>query len=394
MLNKKQFIVILIIFCLLLFPPQILAANFSGDHKWSWGENIGWLNFQPTHEGVTVTDAGLTGYLWAENVGWIKLDYDGTPGATNTTSTNWGVINDGSGNLAGYAWGENIGWVNFDSTHSQVTITNAGNFSGYAWAENVGWIKFNHTQTYYTPRTSWFFVIGPGMASTSYKIISSDINAGGRDDQTSTTYKMQDTIGGIGTGESASTNYKLKAGYRQMQEVYLSLTVPVSGLTVNQPANMSISVNQVTNATGGAVWNVKTDSPAGYTFSFKVNQDNCLRDESYSPAEYFDDYSEASLGTPDAWLVDSNKYEFGFSVFGNDAPDGTWGTGSSCTSPASNNLLYRGFDSTNNIQVASSSIRTGTSGTDTVLCAAAEQKDVYAPNGTYTANITATAVTQ
>jgi len=161
MLNKDQFvkclIVILVIFSFSLLPFSVSAANFSGDHKWAWAENIGWNNFQPTHEGVTVTGVGLTGYLWAENVGWIKLDYDGTPGATNTTSTNWGITNDGSGNLDGYAWGENIGWVNFNSTHSQVIIDDSGNFSGYAWAENVGWIKFDHSQASYTPKTTWSF---------------------------------------------------------------------------------------------------------------------------------------------------------------------------------------------------------------------------------------------
>jgi len=142
------------------FADQIAYAynttpNFSGDYKWAWGENIGWNNFQPTNGGVEVASAGLTGYLWAENVGWIKLDYDETPGAENTSATNWGVTNDGTGNLGGYGWGENIGWVNFHPTHSQVTIDSSGNFSGYAWAENVGWIKFNHIQTDYTPKTTW-----------------------------------------------------------------------------------------------------------------------------------------------------------------------------------------------------------------------------------------------
>lgn len=151
----KQFFAILIIICFFMLPFSVLAANFSGDQKWAWAENVGWFNFQPTDEGVTVADDGLTGYLWAENIGWIKLDYDGTPGAVNTTSTNWGVTNDGSGNLAGYAWGENIGWINFDSADSQVTIDSNGDFSGYAWGENIGWIKLDHSQTSYTPQTTW-----------------------------------------------------------------------------------------------------------------------------------------------------------------------------------------------------------------------------------------------
>lgn len=231
------------------------------------------------------------------------------------------------------------------------------------------------------------------MTSTNYKILLDSINVGGSDVQVSTPggYKMADTIGETGTGVSTSSGYKLKAGYRQMDEVavYISLTVPTTGLTINQPNNMNITTNQVTNAATGAVWAVETNAAAGYTLSFSAGQANCLRIDA---STYFTDYSESSEGTPEAWSADSSSYQFGFSVFGNDAPDGTWGTGSSCTSPASNNLKYLGFDSTNNIQVASSA--SSTSGTNTALCAAAEQKDVFAPNGSYTATITATAISQ
>jgi len=386
----KKFFAILIIL-LFLLPFLVLAANFRGDHKWAWSENSGWLNFQPTDEGVTVAHAGLTGYLWAENVGWVKLDYDGVPGAQNTTSTNWGVTNDGDGNLGGYAWGENVGWINFHPTDSQVVIDSYGCFSGYAWAENIGWIKFDHSQTSYTPQTSWSpSITGPGMASANYRIRPDSINVGGSDVQTSDNYKIAETIGEAGTGELTSSNYKLKAGYRQVSEaaISISLTVPVSGLAMDQSANMSITSNQATNAASGAVWSVETTAPAGYTLSLSTDQTNCLR----SASEYFDDYSEATPGTPETWSVDSNKYQFGFSAFGDDVPDGTWGIGSSCTSPGSNNLKYRGFNGINNIQVASSS--SSTAGTNTALCLAAEQNGVFAPNGSYTATITATAITQ
>jgi len=152
MLNKKQFITILILFGLFFAPLLVLAAvNSIG---YGWGENAGWANFNSTYGGATVSAAGVTGYLWLENIGWIHLDYDDVAGATNTTSTNWGVTNDGSGNLGDYAWGENIGWINFHSTYSQVTIS-GGNFSGYAWSENVGWIRMDHAQTSYRPTTTW-----------------------------------------------------------------------------------------------------------------------------------------------------------------------------------------------------------------------------------------------
>ena len=113
------------------------------DSQYAYGENVGWLNFEPNipdpNVGATVSDHNLTGFIWAENIGWINL----------SPSTYGGVINDGYGNLAGYAWSENVGWINFDpnvpndSNDYGVTIDADGNFDGYAWGENIGWINFN-----------------------------------------------------------------------------------------------------------------------------------------------------------------------------------------------------------------------------------------------------------
>ncbi|MCJ7434860.1 MAG: sortase [Anaerolineales bacterium] len=146
----------------LVFPALLMAAMLvivsvaqaaSGyvdpTNKWAWGTNIGWINFAPTHGGVTVYDDHLEGYAWAENVGWIRLGtYTGGGAHTyaNNAANTYGVNNDGAGNLSGYAWGANIGWINFNPTHSQVTINpSTGSFDGYAWGENVGWIHFKNS---------------------------------------------------------------------------------------------------------------------------------------------------------------------------------------------------------------------------------------------------------
>jgi len=125
------------------------AGNIDSTYKWAWGTNVGWINFNPTHGGVTVYSDHLEGYAWAENVGWIRLGtYTGGSPHTyaNTTKDNYGVNRDANGNLSGYAWGTNVGWINFHPTHGGVTIDPAGgSFDGYAWAENVGWIHFKGT---------------------------------------------------------------------------------------------------------------------------------------------------------------------------------------------------------------------------------------------------------
>jgi hypothetical protein len=117
--------------------------------KWAWGTNVGWINFAPTHGGVTVYDDHLEGHAWGENIGWIRLGTHtgGSPHTYgNTAADNYGVNHDGNGNLSGYAWGSNVGWINFNPTHNQVTIDPAtGSFDGYAWGENIGWIHFKGT---------------------------------------------------------------------------------------------------------------------------------------------------------------------------------------------------------------------------------------------------------
>jgi len=125
------------------------AGGIDPANRWAWGTNIGWINFAPTHGGVTVYDDHLEGIAWGENVGWIRLGTH-TDGGVHTYANNshsdYGVNNDGNGNLSGYAWGTSIGWINFNPQHGQVTINpSTGKFDGYAWGENVGWIHFRNT---------------------------------------------------------------------------------------------------------------------------------------------------------------------------------------------------------------------------------------------------------
>jgi len=112
----------------------------SGQH-YAWGENVGWLNFEPQGDGgpgVQVHDEYLEGYIWGENIGWISLN------CLNNdicTEVDFGVLNNGEGVLSGFAWNENTGWISFscestqacDTTRWGVTInTGTGRFEGYA----------------------------------------------------------------------------------------------------------------------------------------------------------------------------------------------------------------------------------------------------------------------
>lgn len=229
------------------------------------------------------------------------------------------------------------------------------------------------------------------MESENYKIQFDSINSGG-ERQTSENYIMEDTIGEIATGQSSSESYNLYAGYQQMNETYLSLS---------DGANVSMSAIDMTNSTstGGTSWTVIADNPAGY--KLEVSAESVAGCDAYlcdaDNGNEFADYQEASGTTPEVWNTQDGRYEFGFSAYGDDVADGTWGSGASCGSGTSlpQDLKYRGFNDQpdagpETIQIASRAARTDSSGITSYFCLGAVQSHTYAPSGTYTATTTVT----
>jgi len=144
--------------------------------QYAWGENAGWINLEPMGDGgpgAEVEDSKLTGYIWAENIGWISLSCENT---SSCATVDYGVANDGVGNLYGYAWNENVGWISFScvntdidcaSTYYGVAIDPAtGQFSGKAWGENIGWITFDPLAG--GVKTSWGANTAAGQDVTVY----------------------------------------------------------------------------------------------------------------------------------------------------------------------------------------------------------------------------------
>ncbi len=142
----------IILFVILTVYTFCYAENidpYADDSQYAYGENVGWLNFEPdTGGGAQVASDKLTGYVWAENIGWVSLSCENT---SSCGTVSYGVTNDGSGNLSGYAWAENVGWINFDPKvpgdrrNYGVTIDANGNFDGWAYGENIGWIHLAST---------------------------------------------------------------------------------------------------------------------------------------------------------------------------------------------------------------------------------------------------------
>src|SRR5207247_1464590 len=138
-----------------VFAETINPNNDSG--KFAYAENVGWINAQPSGQGgpgVTVSGTKLTGYMYGENIGWVNMSC--TNNSTCASTGNYGVKNDGAGQLSGYAWGENISWISFSCQNTPATCATTGNygvnidpatgvFSGRAYGENIGWITFSAT---------------------------------------------------------------------------------------------------------------------------------------------------------------------------------------------------------------------------------------------------------
>jgi hypothetical protein len=222
-------------------------------------------------------------------------------------------------------------------------------------------------------------------SSTNYRIQSDSINIGGGLG-TTTNYAMQDTVGEIATGVSSSTLYKLKAGYQQMQEIYIAVSAP-------SDVNMSPAIGGITGGTGNgqAVWTVITDDPAGYSMSIQASTTPALQ----SGANSFADYTPVASGVPDyAWGIAATDSEFGFTPEGNDIAPKFKNSGTTCNIGSSDapDACWLNF-LTIATTIAQTTAANHPSGTATTVKFKAQSGASHVQEaGTYTAKVSVTAV--
>ncbi len=122
-------------------------------NRYAYGANIGWINaVADTNNGAVIGDYVCSGYIYSGNAGWINLG-SGSPTNgiyyQNLSQSDFGVNNDGLGNLSGYAWGANIGWITFEQTYGKPKVNLlTGALSGYVWSANCGWISLNNAEAF------------------------------------------------------------------------------------------------------------------------------------------------------------------------------------------------------------------------------------------------------
>jgi hypothetical protein len=135
-------------------------------NHYAYGANFGWVDWRgDINHGAVVGAYVCSGYIYSANVGWINLG-SGTPANgiryQNNAANDFGVNNDGLGNLGGYAYGANIGWVNFENTGAPKVDLRTGIFSGYIWSANCGWISLSNAFAYVQTDT-----ISPGALDSN-----------------------------------------------------------------------------------------------------------------------------------------------------------------------------------------------------------------------------------
>jgi hypothetical protein len=128
------------------------AATIDAVNRYAYGANLGRMDwYADGANGAVIGDYVCSGYLYAANVGWINLG-SGSPTngirCQNLSATDFGVNQDGLGNLRGYAWGANIGWINFETNGAPRVDLRTGVLSGYVWSANCGWIGLSNTVAY------------------------------------------------------------------------------------------------------------------------------------------------------------------------------------------------------------------------------------------------------
>lgn len=221
-------------------------------------------------------------------------------------------------------------------------------------------------------------------SSSNYRVQMDSVNAGGML-STSTSYTAEDTLGESAVGSSVSTSYQVKAGYQQMQEVYLS--VSLSGNVTLLPNIPSLG-GGVADGTGS--WTVTTDNLAGYSMSIRASTSPAL----VSGANNFPDYVPAGAAPDFTFSTPAASSRFGFTPEGADIVQQYRDNGAVCNAGGGDTAAacWSGL-STSPITIADSALANHPSGslTSVHFRAASGASNVQA-GGSYAATTTLTVI--
>lgn len=219
-------------------------------------------------------------------------------------------------------------------------------------------------------------------SSTNYVIEADSVNSGGGL-SASPSYSIEDTMGESGVGTSASASYAVKAGYQQMRDVYLSVTLP--GNVTLSPNMPSVGGGTADGTTGVTV---TTDNLAGYAINIRASTSPAL----VSGGDSFADYVPSGAFPDLSFVTPPASSRFGFTPEGTDIVSSFRDDGVSCgvgvgDTPAA---CWQGL-STTPLSVVSRATPNHPAGSVTTLRFRAEADAAYVqPPGSYQAIVSLT----
>ena len=221
------------------------------------------------------------------------------------------------------------------------------------------------------------------MQSSNYQIQSDSINFGGGL-STSSNYVLESTAGELASGVSMSTNYSLKAGYQQMQEVYIAISA-------SSDIGLSPSIPGISGGTsnGSATVNVTTDSPSGYPLSIAASDSPAMQKGADSIADY------TPAGDPDfTFTSGSADAHFGYTPEGIDITSRFRDNGGACNTGSQDTELacWDGLSTSPVIIASNTGANHPTGATTTVRFRVEVGGSVIQAPGLYVATTTLTAL--
>lgn len=222
------------------------------------------------------------------------------------------------------------------------------------------------------------------MQSPSYRIQSDSINFNGGF-SSSTNYSLESTAGEIATGESSSATYTLKAGYQQMQEVYIAM----AGFAA---INLSPSIPGISGgfSNGSTTVTVTTDSVSGYSLQISASQSPAMQKGGDSIA----DYTPAGADPDFNYITDAADSHFGFTPEGVDIVERYKDNGAVCNAGSTDTSVscWDGLSTVNRVIASRSSANHPEGSTTTLNFRVGIGGSVFQPSGTYEATTTITAL--
>ena len=220
--------------------------------------------------------------------------------------------------------------------------------------------------------------------SPNYQLQSDSINIGGGF-SSSTNYVQESTVGEIATGPSNSSSYRLRAGYQQMQEVFMSLAVSNSDFTLT-PALGGLTGG---TSNGSTTFTAINDSPAGYQLTIEAENDPAMQAGAFTIADYNEgaepDYV-FTIGDADAHL--------GYTPEGVDITQPFLNVGVTCNTGGNDDPLacWAGLSTTADVIAEGSGPNQPNGATTTVHFRVGIGGDAGVAAGEYTATTTVTAL--